>query len=178
MPECMLDLETLGLRPGSTIRSIGAVTFDLDGDGHQETFSMNVRAMSCWIAGLTVDAGTIEWWDKQSAESREAARIDPRDLSEAIRSFHGWYIANGCSGLWCQGAGFDEQILRYAANAVGVHVMPWKYWEVRCTRTLYYAANFDAKGAVRDGICHRALDDAIHQVKCAQASWKLIKGRG
>lgn len=138
MMECMLDLETLGTRPGSAIRSAGAAAFDPRGDGAAgTTFSTNVRPMSCWVAGLTVDQSTIDWWGKQSEAAREAARTDQRDLADAVRGFHAWYTDNKLSGLWCQGAGFDAVLWECAARAVGFAV-PWKYWQVRCTRTLYW----------------------------------------
>ncbi len=174
--ECMLDIETLGIRPGSAIRSVGAAAFELGGDGVASTFSMNVRAMSCWVAGLTVDQSTIDWWGKQSAAAQEAAKVDQRDLKEVVAAFHAWYVDNRCQGLWGHGANFDSVLWERAASALGAAV-PWKFYQVRCTRTLHHAANFDPRSLARDGTYHAALDDALFQVKCAQAAWKIVDVR-
>lgn len=172
--DCMLDLETLGRAPGCAVRSVGAAAFDPAGDGYGETFKMNVRSWTCWLAGLTVDRETVDWWDKQSQAAKEAAKVDPRDLVDVVRSFHDWFGANKLKHLWCQGAGFDEPVWQRAAAAVGL-APPWRYWEVRCTRTIYHAADFDPRSVSRDGVHHGALDDALHQVKCVQMSYHLIR---
>ena len=171
--ECMLDLETLGVRPGSAIRSVGAASFELGGDGAVDTFYVNVRSMSCWVAGLTVDKSTLDWWEKQSPAARDALKTDPRDLAEVVDSFHRWYTSSGCAGIWCQGAGFDEVLWGRAAGAVG-RAVPWKYWQARCTRTIYHVASFDPNSVPREGVHHGALDDALHQVRCVQAAYKKI----
>lgn len=46
MEDMMIDIETLGTRPGSVILSVGAVMFDRHGVGHGETFYMNVERES------------------------------------------------------------------------------------------------------------------------------------
>lgn len=197
MAEIMLDLETLGTRPGSAIRSVGAALFELDGDGPATakavvtrgsetvsglpvenfvplTFYSGVRAISCWVAGLTVDKSTLEWWEKQSREAQEAARRDQRDLLEVVESFHAWFARTGARRVWCQGAGFDTVIWERAAAAVERQV-PWKFWDVMCTRTLYAVAGFDYRSVPFAGTAHSALDDALHQIKCVQAAKKLIQ---
>lgn len=174
----MLDLETLGTRPGSAIRSVGAALFDpAAADASTETFYKKVRSMSCWSAGLTVDADTLAWWNKQPKEVQDELKIGAEDLAEVVDAFHDWFRRVGGRYVWSQGAGFDEPLWTAAARVVG-RTPPWKFWDARCTRTIYYAAGFDPKSLPRAGTHHNALDDALHQVKCVQESFKMIKRSG
>ena len=59
--DVMIDLETLGIQPGSVIRSIGAVVFDPVTNTLGSTFYQNICADSCKKAGLTTDPDTIKW---------------------------------------------------------------------------------------------------------------------
>ena len=65
----MLDLETWGTRPGSALRSIGAVTFGLNATSVGARFYRNIDKESCLLAGLTVDTETVSWWLKQAPEA-------------------------------------------------------------------------------------------------------------
>lgn len=68
MPHIMIDLETMGTRPGSAILSIGACSFDPNWLGGSDsdhepgearrTFYQNITLASCLDAGLTIDAAT------------------------------------------------------------------------------------------------------------------------
>jgi hypothetical protein len=177
MKDVMFDLETLGTRPGSAIRSVGAALFDPRGDGAGPTFYMNVNPMSCWEAGLTVDAATLAWWDRQSEEAKAATRADRKPIKEVVEMFHRWFRDSGGELIWCQGAGFDEVLWGVAARMVGA-ATPWKFWNVRCTRTIYHASGVDPRDVPREGTHHSALDDSLHQIKCVQMSFKRLGGGG
>lgn len=162
----MLDLETLGTRPGAILRSIGAVAFTLDGM-IGACFDRNIDQDSCIGAGLHMEADAVAWWQRQSAEVEAALLVAPHLLAEVVEDFHRWFKEQGATELWCHGANFDEPLWRAAAYAVN-QVPPWKYWNVRCTRTLYAATGFDPKSVPRIGLHHSALDDALTQVHCVQ----------
>ena len=52
---------------------------------------------------------------------------------------------------------------------------PWKYWDVRDTRTIYELARFDLRSLKRsNGVHHNALDDAKHQVIGVQQSYSRL----
>lgn len=79
MKHVMVDLETLGTKPGSVILSIGAVTFDLDGSGRDgRTFYQRVNIQSCLDAGMTVDGDTVEWWFHPDRDQARRALLSPR----------------------------------------------------------------------------------------------------
>ena len=171
----MLDLETLGTRPGSAIRSVGAATFDLCGDHIPTTFSANVKAMSCWAAGMTVDQSTLDWWAKpEMREANEAVKANQRDVRVVFDEFHAWFRKTGAKNIWCQGAGFDVPLWESAARLLGL-ATPWKFWDVSCTRTSYLWSGLDQRTVRRDGLYHSALDDALHQIKCVQEAYRMLK---
>lgn len=164
----MLDLETFGTKPGSVLRSIGAVMFTLDGQITAE-FYRNINHDSCHAAGLKVDPNTADWWSRQSQEAQDSLLVDQRQLSEVVGAFHGWFKANGGVTVWAQGANFDPALWEAAAEAVRSRV-PWKFYNVRDTRTVYDVCNFDPMSITRVGTYHNALDDAKHQVRCVAAA--------
>lgn len=84
---CMLDLETFGTKPGSVIRSIGAVMFDLDGRTGPE-FYRNIDEESCVKAGLTYDPSTVSWW-----ATAVGARV-PWSYNDALDTRTAYVIGN------------------------------------------------------------------------------------
>lgn len=167
MQHVMLDLETWGTRPGSALRSVGAVVFDF-GDTF-DRFYRNVDTKSCLDVGLVIEPETVGWWQRQSVEAIAHLEIDPRPITEVVCEFHEWFIAQDATHLWCHGAGFDEPLWAAVAHRLGLRV-PWKYRNVRCTRTLYEVMNFHPRSMPREGVHHNALDDAVYQVQCVQAA--------
>lgn len=153
----MIDLETLGLDPGATILSIGAVRFNAEGLG--ETFHESISLESCEEAGLTIDAGTLDWWLQQD-ESVKGVLTGGVNLEKVLAEFSAFY--GDATEIWAFSPSFDCEILSHAYQAVEI-VKPWTYRDERCCRTLVslpIAAEVD-----RDGPEHDALADAIYQAK-------------
>jgi hypothetical protein len=171
-PNVMLDLETWGTRPGSAIRSIGAVCFDPYSGELGDEFYCNVSRESCVEAGLKIDASTEAWWAKQSKQAQDALALDQVRLEEAVTMFNNWFKRRGVF-CWSQGANFDQPIYDEAARAVGKEA-PWKFWDSRCTRTSYDIARFNPKSIKRIGTHHNALEDAIYQAQCVQAAYRKL----
>lgn len=167
----MLDLETLGTRPGSIIISIGATKFDENGP-YGEPFYMRIDMQSCVDAGMLIDVETIKWWMKQSDEARAEFQKESVPLTEALIKFSNWtgytyknidnYWKEVVIELWGNGANFDNSLLKAAYDKVGIEA-PWKFWNDRCYRTLK-AMYPHIKMEKRTGTHHNALDDAISQV--------------
>lgn len=195
MTDIMLDLETWGTRPGCALRSIGACVFKRDGDGTEPikrvapdlrivegtmadlTFYRNISRASCEAAGLVVDPDTEAWWAKQSQAAADALVDDQGDLTEVVGEFHNWFRAVGGEYLWCQGANFDEPIWVVVALAAGRSRVPWKFFNVRDTRTVYDLCGFDPRSQERSGEHHTALGDAQHQAKCVQRALSYQNSR-
>jgi hypothetical protein len=163
LQDAMIDIESLGTTPGSAVLSIGAVMFGQAGLG--DTFYAPVDLQSCTAVGLTIDPNTIAWWMQQSDAARAAAfRDDAEVLAVVLYRFTIWFTEVGAERPWCHGATFDVPLLEAAYKACGM-VPPWKFWNVRDTRTLY-----DLGGVKVDrtqGTHHNALDDARAQAETA-----------
>jgi len=167
MTHAMIDTETWGIRPGSALRSIGAVTFHpLTGD-ISSRFYRNISRESCERAGLEIDPETEKWWEDQSAEARAALEPDQVSLASALSDFLKWWETNKAKFFWSHGANFDEVLVRCAINAVGLDV-PWDFWNVRCSRTVLALNN--RKPRRENTTHHHALDDAIAQAVAVAAA--------
>ena len=169
--ESMLDLETVGTRPGCALLSIGAVMFDIAGQKTGAEFYQAIDVESCVTFGLRKDPNTVSWWLDQSPAAR-AVWEDPRKLvlDEALNKFSKW-LAEQCDRtvlkVWGNGASFDQPILVAAYDACGIQV-PWIYKNEMCYRTL---TRFLPTVIIEDGgTLHNALDDAKYQTA------KLLKG--
>jgi hypothetical protein len=179
----MLDCETWGTVPGCAVRSIGAVAFTLSGPepSPEKTFYANIDTHSCLYARLHIERGTAEWWQcqSQSQKARDDLKQGAKPLAEVANDFAQWCRAlppvNDLK-VWSQGANFDPNIWEAAARAVNAPI-PWKYYNVRDTRTLYDLAQFDTLSIPRRGTYHNALDDARHQAACCRAAYAALPRR-
>ena len=154
----MIDIETLGARPGDIILSIGAVKFDANGLG--EEFYVTINPESSKAIGLRAQKSTLEWWDKQSPEAKAAAFKGEFSIEAALLKFTMWVPPKDVSRVWGNGANFDNALVAaaYRANKMD---LPWDYWNDRCYRTI--AAMFMKTRVDRVGTGHHALDDAKTQ---------------
>lgn len=177
--QIMLDLETMGTRPGSAILSIGAVAFG--GDPAKEPpadFYTVISLSSCLRNGLKASGSTWEWWSDQSDAAREVLyeamdHSTSKSLDTALDDFSAWLSKlPAASPIWGNGSEFDQPLLAAAYVAVGSKA-PWSYRDVRCYRTMKaLCPDLDAI-YVPPTIKHHALEDAraqaTHLVKiCAK----------
>ena len=168
----MIDIETLGLTPGSSILSIGAAYFTTNEKFNDvrfyspiPDFYVTIDRYSCIALGLIEDSNTISWWNKQSAEARADAFSGTDIIVSALLKLSS-YIKDLENGLghkvivWANGANFDFPLLEAAYN-LALLPIPWRYHNVRCYRTLKALATVDETSF--QGVKHNALADAKHQ---------------
>lgn len=153
----MIDLETLGTKPGSIVLTVGAVKFSKLGVA--EKFYRAISEADCMANGLTSDPSTLEWWRNQSTEARDAAFAGTDSLRETLLAFTE-FCGDDVIRIWGNGSDFDNVLLEEAYRAAGLGV-PWKFTGNRCYRTI---KNLFPKVQVPSvGTAHNALDDAIFQ---------------
>ena len=169
MQHIMLDLETWGTTAGSALRSIGACVFDPTSGAIGEKFYANITDASCEDVGLTRDKLTEAWWAERSAEAQGAFAKDPLHIVDALAAFNAWWTAQNSQWVWGHGANFDPVLLEAAYEACMMKA-PWKFWDVRCCRTVLALAN--RKPMRSGGVHHNALDDAIAQAKAVAAAFR------
>lgn len=183
MKDVMLDLETLGTRPGSVIISIGAVFFDPRSGELGKEFHEVIDADSSLYYGFTSDPETIEWWEKQSDEAKATYNLALRrddDLGESIATsltnFTSWLgEENQLKNVrvWGNGAAFDNALLSAAYHRLGLNV-PWRFTNDRCFRTLKSLFGANGVEPTNRGVKHNALEDAKHQARWACEILQLL----
>lgn len=166
----MLDIETLGTRPGCVVMSAAMVRFsDL------ASASVNLSIPEQQASGLEVNPETHAWWGTQDPAAWKATTENPQPLLGAlgyIARWLSWASAAGDLAVWCHGATFDAPILGELFRRTNI-ATPWQFWNVRCTRTLYDLAGVDPK-AFKTGTLHIALDDALAQTQAARAALAIL----
>jgi hypothetical protein len=169
MEHLMLDIETWGTAPGSAIRSIGAILFNPETGELGRKFYRNITDESCADLGLTKDPRTEKWWAEQSAEAQAALLEKQVHIIDALTDFKVFWESTGAVYVWGHGASFDP-VLVEAAYAAMLDEAPWKFWNIRCCRTVLATAN---RRILRgDGVHHNALDDAAAQAKAVAAAFR------
>ncbi|MFA5366369.1 MAG: 3'-5' exonuclease [Dehalococcoidia bacterium] len=170
----MLDLETMGTRPGCAIVSIGAVEFDIETGKFGRHFYERVELQSCLDVGLFVEAHTVYWWMQQSEAARkEIYNPDNRiDLHTALTKLGSFMADLEVFYIWGNGASFDFGILQAAVYASGYKKVPWNFRLERDVRTITMIAPEMKQSMPFCGTVHNALDDCIHQIKYVSEIWK------
>ena len=170
-PNVMIDIETLGTEPGCAIVSIGVVRFDVGGVIPDSGSYWSVDIESCQSHGLTIDAETLKWWLKQPDVVQEQLRGGyalPGVLAELSN-----YIDSD-DVVWANPPKFDAAILEAAYGVVDQDV-PWKYWNLRDSRTLFETFDHHPKDEF-DGQDHVAIDDARQQAEIVAATLRAGDG--
>lgn len=151
----MVDLETMGKKPGAPIVSIGA----------------------------RPDASTILWWLKQAPEARSAIVMDDTvGLVETLEQFLDFIAENAANGsknvqLWGNGSSFDCSLLEAAFELADTPfpIPHWNYRDVRTVVELGKAVGLNSSYDIPfEGDKHNALADARHQVKYVSAIWQRL----
>jgi hypothetical protein len=164
----MLDLETWGTSPYSTIIMIGACEFDPYTDDPTKIIMDRFEVAIAPIdAGLRVDAQTLMWWmDAERDTARAIWLSKPKvPLLVALDGFSDWLCSRvgGSENdvrIWGNGAGFDNTLLRQAYE-VSSREVPWSFRHDRCFRTLRAMLTIEEGQYL--GTQHTALADAENQ---------------
>jgi len=166
----MLDLETWGVGPFSTIIMIGACAFDPYTEQPSEIIVDRFEvAITPTNVGLHVDADTLMWWLNPERDRARAAwwGMSRVSLLVALDGFTDWLCSLGESNelrIWGNGAGFDNVLLRQAYE-VAQRGAPWSFRHDRCFRTLRSMLTDENLQYV--GTQHTALADAENQARRA-----------
>jgi hypothetical protein len=171
----MIDIETLGTRSGAIVMSVALVRFS-----DEAAVSLNLAVHEQQALGLEIDPGTSAFWAEQAAANPAtwtAATHNPLPLATALPYIDSWihWAAGGDDWLvWCHGATFDCPLLDEVYRRFGLP-SPWKFWQVRDTRTLYDLAGVNVKDYPVPPP-HIALNDAIGQTRAAVAALGVVAG--
>lgn len=169
----MIDMETLDVTPFCVILTIGCVTFDPYGEGVIEKLELRPTIEEQTERfSRTINEGTLRWWSEQSSDAIEEAmsdrgRISFKECMEKLYKFC-W----NRNAVWSNGAAFDVVVAETAFTQLDMRI-PWPFYTVRDTRTLYDIA----KVKLSDGgkkTSHKAVEDATRQAELVQKAFKKI----
>ena len=179
----MVDLETMGKKPGAPIVSVGAVFFDPASGKTGAEYYQVISLESSMSFGARPDASTILWWLKQSPEARSAIVLDDTvGLVEALEQFLDFIAENAANGsknvqIWGNGSSFDCSLLEAAFELADTPfpIPHWNYRDVRTVVELGKAVGLNSRYDIPfEGDQHNALADARHQVKYVSAIWQRL----
>lgn len=163
----MLDIETMGNRPGAVIVAIAGVEFDDRGLTGDECYVRIEWWESGEQFGLRCDASTVKWWLEQSEEARREVMEPGLILPQGLRKFAKWVLKGGAEEVdnvevWGNSPSFDCVLLAEAFREVGLEV-PWSFRGERCYRTLREV--LPEVPMEWEGTAHHALHDARNQAR-------------
>lgn len=194
--DIMLDIETLGTKPGCVILSIGALAFEPDvsplptqvpigtpvylpdNKNTGRVFYQNLTIWDQLLLGLEIDPKTLDWWRAQSDEAKTALTHNPITLKGGLSRLITW-LANlpiqgeGRSKVWANSPDFDCAIIEHAAKLLNI-IIPWTFRDKADLRTLKHVTEImckpplDTPPPVRSGVHHNALDDCYYQAATVQ----------
>lgn len=163
----MLDIETLGLAPGSVVLSAAAVTFTAAGAG-DTLFDGSIEVAGSLRAGLTIEPVTVAWHidDGSPGLARRASSYDgPRRALEVL-----FGVLATDDLVWANSPNFDVVLLEAAARLCGLR-WPWHHRNLRDLRTALAARpDFQRDSVPFVGTPHDPVDDCRHQIALLVAS--------
>lgn len=123
----MIDTETLGLTPGSVIRTVSVVEFNpVTGEtGRKHTWTINLQ--DSIKAGFRIEAGTLKWWMMKSDEARTAFVSTPEQetgLVSFVNEFIEWFKPYaGKVAVWGLQIDFDLPMIRCYLHYMYMQIM-------------------------------------------------------
>lgn len=170
----MVDIETLGSRPGAVIASIGAVVFTAERVVSE--FECNVSITAAQAEGLRFDAETILWWLRQSKAATEATfTLRAMSTFDALTDLASYAADERVVDYWSHGATFDLVLLNEASLITGAPQLIKDFRRARDTRTLYEITGVNPKTFMGTGTAHNAVDDARAQALAVIESWRILR---
>tara|TARA_B110001454_G_C12662945_1_gene410301 strand:+ start:306 stop:845 length:540 start_codon:yes stop_codon:yes gene_type:complete len=171
----MIDVESLSTQPDAVLLTFGAIRFrPSDNDVEKDAFEMEhfyrrIDPESCTKLGLRVDEPTMEWWAKQDDDVKaEAFSLEDRcDIADVMKDFY--MFCKGCDHFWAHGSIFDIMIIE-TINRILQRGNPWKFWQIRDTRTLYGLVDMKLPKTAK----HHSLYDCYNQILGVQASFAQL----
>lgn len=194
---CMIDLETLDVRPSAVVLSVGVAIGDpmMDLSIHEPlVYAAGGPAVSDQLAqGRTIGLSTVEWWLKTPARAAEAGQLiknscSPRQegFTSLLRIIRESVYTAGPTAVVCScGPSFDLTIMEsLVAPCLGAGNSPlWTARQERCYRTYREMFSLLLPGSVwkqqhrpEGEDVHRADEDAKRQwLNVASGYQALVK---
>lgn len=180
----MVDLETLGTKPDSTIIQIAAASFNIKtGDIYSE-FNESVDIGKNNTNNIT--GSTLKWWMTTNKDLfNDILSRGQYSSEDTLIMFHRWLLNESARGelhLWGNGILFDNNMIQHQFEAIGKEY-PIHFTNDRDVRTLVELASMkldmtsrELKRTYEDPnlIAHDALDDVKYQINLAVGCYNTL----
>ena len=171
--DVMIDMETLSTENNSHILTLGAIRFVRSQKTQKltemDTFYRRISFKSNEDLEMHKSSDTILWWMKQNENVRkEAFGEEGREpLKKVLEDFKKWF--SGASYIWGHGSVFAVTILTAAFKRCKVTV-PYKFWNIRDTRTIYDIHGIKLSKFKTENT-HHALHDCYNQIEALRGAF-------
>lgn len=173
-----LDIETVGLRPGSGIWQIGCIAIE----NPDWLFKATISPTEALKPPFSFEDATVRWQLEKNLENYDKAfySFSQPDIRSMLLAFGDWYrnlAANHEIFLWTKGPHFDIAILDEAYSRFGLDA-PWKYYSIRDMRTLQHL--LPNVQVPKPAGLHDALVDAMYQgevIKKCLENMQYLRGK-
>lgn len=168
MKSVMIDIETLGVKPGCPVLAIGLAAFNMD--TVLETLTLSIKPAH-WHG--EINPQTVAWWlsDKSiSQQARDTVTGGTWSDVEAAMQIKGFLRQFGGNELWANDPSFDCTILRAWWDRLPIPQGPFPshYREERSCRTLFGEAKrylIDLSSCYYGAIAHDPGSDSACQAR-------------
>lgn len=132
----MIDIETIGRKPGYVILSIAAVEFDIKTGTIIKSMCENFNLAQSLEAGFKIDSSTLKWWAKQDPEIFKQALTSGKNSNKDVLEYVTSFIKDGSSCfVWANSPTFDLSLLEAYYNHYKLKT-PWNYTNEMDVRTI------------------------------------------
>lgn len=194
----VVDLETMGTKPGCVVTEVGAVAIDVAGVKTLSlSFNETMDYASSKRAGFKADKKTIDWWAEQLGIDAYGNRKiyeshfvekwrNTRSIKKSIAEFNEFYrqvveAAGDEKRVFLVGndIDFDKSILEHYYLATNTPI-PWHYRAWLSLPTFVWMVDYLTGVNVKDEVreywktSHTALDDARQEVTMINTALALI----
>lgn len=127
--DILISVTTLGNGANAVIRTITAVSFDIESNDVFDEFQRTIDIDSCLESGLTVDGRSLLQWKDSTNE--EPVSVHLNDALFDLRDAFAWEDARVWVNITQHSAAVLDTAYRQSALAV-----PWRVWNLRDVVTL------------------------------------------
>jgi hypothetical protein len=176
--DVMLDLETLGRKPGYQILSVGAVAFDPLGQqvkpADEDRFYSVVNYFEGLTSGFLSDPETLKWWVNQPIWPKLGSEMNnsPTGVKDSCRMFSRFMDEVRPMKVWANSPSFDISMLEAAYRRVDMNfpIGYRQHADYRTVMDLAYPERESRPERPDDAPYHEhhALGDAVVQAEHLQ----------
>ena len=162
----MLDIETLGTKPGCVITQIACIPFTEEAVSSDSSwFRANVD-ITTFGHTFHIDAATLKWAiEKGVPILRPDAKPAAQVLADLYFFIQAKVLADKSLKIWAKSPSFDCEIIEAAWRRFEI-ATPWHYWQLLDVRTETWREPRDTAPAAHD-----ATADCLSQISAIQKVW-------